>query len=196
MLTTSYHNKYAHFPFNVVTVTVKSLLVAVKGPRGDLSLNMRKFNRLVDIKTVSGGKKVRLDIWHATRKELACLRSLSAKIENMIIGVTKGFLYKMRFVYNHFPINSGIEDGGKVLTIRNFLGEKRMRTIRMLDGVTIVKSSDVKDEVQISGNDVDKVSLSASQIYDSCKVRNKDIRKFLDGVYISERTNIELDEDE
>ena len=172
------------------------MLVSVKGPRGDLSLNMRKFNRLVDIKTVSGGKKVRLDIWHATRKELACLRSLSAKIENMIVGVTKGFLYKMRFVYNHFPINSGIEDGGKVLTIRNFLGEKRMRTIRMLDGVTIVKSKDVKDEVQISGNDVDKVSLSASQIYDSCKVRNKDIRKFLDGVYISERTNIELDEDE
>ena len=59
-----------------------------------------------------------------------------------------------------------------------------------------MKSSDVKDEVQISGNDVDKVSLSASQIYDSCKVRNKDIRKFLDGVYISERTHVEVDEDE
>jgi large subunit ribosomal protein L9e len=169
--------------------------VKVVGPRGELSLNMRKFNRLCDIKTVSGGKKVRVDIWHATRKELACLRSLSAKIENMIIGTTKGFLYKMRFVYNHFPINSGIESAGKVLTIRNFLGEKRMRTINMLDGVTIVKSKDVKDEVQISGNDVDKVSLSASQIYDSCKVRNKDIRKFLDGVYISERTNVVVDED-
>ena len=40
-----------------------------------------------------------------------------------------------------------------------------------------------------------QVSLSASQIYDSCKVRNKDIRKFLDGVYISERTNVVVDED-
>ena len=174
---------------------MKALQVKVVGPRGELSLNMRKFNRLVDIKTVSGGKKVRLDMWHGTRKELACLRSLSSKIENMIIGTTKGFLYKMRFVYNHFPINSGIEGAGKTLTIRNFLGEKRMRTINMLDGVTIVKSKDVKDEVQISGNDVDKVSLSASQIYDSCKVRNKDIRKFLDGVYISERTNVVVDED-
>ena len=170
--------------------------VKVVGPRGELNLNMRKFNRLVDIKVVASWKKVRLDIWHGTRKELASLRSLGAKIDNMFTGVTKGFLYKMRFVYNHFPINSGIEDGGKVLTIRNFLGEKRVRTITMLDGVTIVKSADVKDEVQISGNDVDKVSLSASQIYDSCKVRNKDIRKFLDGVYISEKTNIVVDEDE
>ena len=173
-----------------VTVTVKSLQVKVTGPRGDLSINMRKFNRLVDIKVVSGGKKVRVDIWHATRKELACLRSLSAKIENMFTGVTKGFLYKMRFVYNHFPINSGVENGGKTLTIRNFLGEKRMRTIKMLDGVTIVKSGDVKDEVQLSGNDIDKVSLSASQIYHSCKVRIKDIRKFLDGTHISERRTL------
>jgi large subunit ribosomal protein L9e len=179
-----------------VTVTVKSMQVKVNGPRGDLEINMRKFNRLCDIKVAGSGKKVRIDIWHGTKKELACLRSLAAKIQNMVTGVTKGFKYKMRFVYNHFPINSGVEDGGKVLTIRNFLGEKRVRTLRMLDGVSIEKSKDVKDEVQITGNDIDKVSLSASQIYDACKVRNKDIRKFLDGVYISERTTVVVDEDE
>lgn len=31
-------------------------------------------------------------------------------IENLITGVTKGFLYKMRFVYAHFPINVSITD--------------------------------------------------------------------------------------
>ena len=85
------------------------MLVKVTGPRGSLELNMRKFKRLCDI-TIKNSK-VKVDIWHATRKEIACLRSLSAKIENMIIGVTQGFLYKMRFVYNHFPINVEVKKG-------------------------------------------------------------------------------------
>ena len=176
-----------------VTVTIKSMLVKVKGPRGELELNMRKFKRMCDIRLMKNGS-VKVDIWHATRKEIACLRSLSAKIENMITGVSQGFLYKMRFIYNHFPINSSVEDAGKTLIIKNFLGERRARELKALTGVTMVKSKDVKDQVEISGNDVDMVSLTASQIYDSCKARNKDIRKFLDGVYISERTFVTIPE--
>jgi len=179
------------FSTPTVTVTIKSMVVKVKGPRGELEINMRKFKRLCDI-TVKNGK-VKVDIWHATRKEIACLRSLSSKVENMIIGVTQGFLYKMRFVYNHFPINSAVEGGNK-LVIKNFLGERRPREIQAQKGVTMVKSKDVKDQLEITGNDVDCVSLTAAQINDSCKARNKDIRKFLDGVYISERTFVTIPE--
>lgn len=35
--------------------------------------------------------------------------------------------------------------------------------------------------------------LSAASIQGSCRVRNKDIRKFLDGVYVSERTTVTTD---
>ena len=41
----------------------------------------------------------------------------------MITGVTKGYEYKMRLVYAHFPINTAIEDKGGRVEIRNFLGE-------------------------------------------------------------------------
>lgn len=34
-------------------------------------------------------------------------------INNLIIGVTKGFKYKMRYVYAHFPINVNIEKNGE-----------------------------------------------------------------------------------
>lgn len=46
---------------------------------------------------------------HGARKNIACLRTVRSIIENMITGVTRGFKYKMRYVYAHFPINVGLE---------------------------------------------------------------------------------------
>lgn len=45
------------------------------------------------------------------------------------VGVTKGYRYKMRLVYAHFPVNVNIEANGKSIEIRNFLGEKRVRRV-------------------------------------------------------------------
>jgi large subunit ribosomal protein L9e len=104
----------------------------------------------------------------------------------MITGVTKGFEYKMKFVYAHFPINVAIAEDGKKIEIRNFLGEKIVRKVNMLEGVTVIRT-DQKDEIALKGNDIDLVSQSAASIHQSCLVKNKDIRKFLDGIYVSER---------
>jgi hypothetical protein len=65
-------------------------------------------------------RKVQFTIWHGARKHVACLRTIKSLVENMIIGVTKGFLYKMRLVYAHFPINAIPSDDGSHLQIRNF----------------------------------------------------------------------------
>jgi len=65
-------------------------------------------------------RKVQFTIWHGARKHVACLRTIKSLVENMIIGVTKGFLYKMRLVYAHFPINAIPNDDGSHLQIRNF----------------------------------------------------------------------------
>jgi len=104
----------------------------------------------------------------------------------MMKGVTKGFEYKMRFVYAHFPINVNVAEDGTVVEVRNFLGEKLVRRVKMLDGVKAVLSTGTKDEIVLSGNDVEKVSQSAASVQQSCAVKNKDIRKFLDGIYKSE----------
>ena len=56
--------------------------------------------------------------------------------QNLIKGVMYGYEYKMRLVYAHFPINANIEEDGKLIEIRNFLGERRVRIVRMLPGAT------------------------------------------------------------
>ena len=76
------------------------------------------------------------------------------------------------------------------LSYRNFLGEKIVRHVTMQPGVDVEASKNVKDELQLSGNSLEAVSQSAADIQQICRVRNKDIRKFLDGLYVSDRTNI------
>jgi len=66
----------------------------------------------------------------------------------------------MRSVYAHFPINVAITENNTVVDIRNFLGEKFTRQVRMLPGVTCCASKDVKDEFVLEGNDIELVSRS------------------------------------
>ena len=133
-------------------------------------------------------RKLTVGVYFANRKQLASIRTICSHIENMITGVTKGYEYKMRLVYAHFPINVITSDDGKELEIRNFLGEKIVRKVPMLEGVKIIRSEKVKDELTLTGNDVEKVSQSAANVHQSVKVPGgKDIRKFLDGIYVSEK---------
>ncbi|KAL8743505.1 MAG: hypothetical protein Q9190_004157 [Brigantiaea leucoxantha] len=63
----------------------------------------------------------------------------------------------------------------------------------MHEGVDVEISKNQKDELTITGNSLENVSQSAADIQQICRVRNKDIRKFLDGLYVSEKTNIDMD---
>ncbi|CDP08027.1 unnamed protein product [Coffea canephora] len=60
----------------------------------------------------------------------------------------------------------------------------------MLEEVTVIWSEKVKDELVLDGNDIELVSRSAALINQKCHVKNKDIRKFLDGIYVSEKGQI------
>ena len=65
----------------------------------------------------------------------------------------------MRFVYAHFPINVQLTNGDRTVEVRNFLGERRVRVIDLIDGVTATRSSKVKDQLELEGNDIDDVAL-------------------------------------
>jgi len=176
-----------------VEVTVKSRLITVTGPRGTMTKNVRHVD--MDIRVVKGKTtKVTLAVWQGGRKHVACLNTIRSLINNMVTGVTKGFRYKMRAVYAHFPINCIIQENGTAVEIRNFLGEKTVRHVHMLEGVEVSESKAQKDELILEGNDIDHVSQSAASIQGICRVRNKDIRKFLDGIYVSDKGTILADD--
>ncbi|EGG14934.1 60S ribosomal protein L9 [Cavenderia fasciculata] len=173
-----------------VTVQIKGRKVQVTGPRGTLNRDLSHMQ--VDISLVKTKKDttVLLELWFGLRDQIAALTTASSHIENMITGVTKGFEYKMRFVYAHFPINVVVVDGGKVVEIRNFFGEKIVRRIELLEGITCVRSEKVKDEIVLVGNCLERLSQSCATIQLRSQIKYKDVRKFLDGIYVSERNVI------
>ncbi|KAF8252390.1 ribosomal protein L6 [Wilcoxina mikolae CBS 423.85] len=176
-----------------VSVTIKSRVVTVTGPRGKL---VKDLKHLAVSFVPRSANTISIELHHGVRKNVAALRTVKTLIENLITGVTRGYKYKMRYVYAHFPINVNIEegkDGRPQVEIRNFLGEKIVRRVTLLPGVAIETSANVKDEIVLSGNSLENVSQSAADIQQICRVRNKDIRKFLDGLYVSERGNIEAE---
>merc|ERR1712027_160147 len=175
-----------------VDASVKSRVVTVKGSRGTL---VKSFKHLaVDI-SMPNKKTVRVEKWFGKKKELAAVRTVCSHITNLINGVTKGYKYKMRAVYAHFPINCAISEGGTLVEVRNFLGEKYTRKVRMHDGVKCGNSKEQKDELLLTGNSLEAVSQSAALIQQSTTVKNKDIRKFLDGLYVSEKTTVVKEEE-
>jgi large subunit ribosomal protein L6 len=162
-----------------VEVEVRDNLVKVKGPKGELE---RRF----ETKTVKGSvkiekieNKVRVSSESENRKVKALIGTIIAHIRNMITGVTKGFVYKLRGVYSHFPFNIKVEKD-KIL-IQNFLGERVPRVAERVENVE-VKVDGL--EITLYGIDKEKVGLMATKLEQATRITARDRRTFQDGIYL------------
>ena len=168
-----------------VKVTAKSRVVTVKGPRGELTKQFKHVKIEIEVKD----NKIHVHTYMTTYKQSAILYTIASHIKNMIKGVTVGFRYKMHTVKKHFPIEVAIKDGA--VEIGRFLGERNVKTVKLLEGVTAKKNEKDQDEIWFDGIDIDKVALTCAHVFQSCFAKNKDRRKFLDGIYVSEKETIE-----
>lgn len=94
-------------------------------------------------------------------------------------------------VYAHFPINAIISKDKKQIEIKNFLGGKKGHLINLQPGCTVELSKENQNELIFEGIDNAAVSLSCAQVSQVCKIGGKDERKFLDGIFVSEKSVIQ-----
>jgi large subunit ribosomal protein L6 len=162
-----------------VRVTVNGLRVTVEGPKGKLE---RDFSHAKGVSIRQNENKVVVEAFNADRRKKALVGTIAAHIRNMITGVTKGYRYKLKIVFSHFPIS--VEVKGNQVIIKNFLGEKAPRRANILEGVSVKV---VDRDIIVEGIDIEKVGQTTANIELATKIGEFDRRVFMDGIYIYER---------
>jgi large subunit ribosomal protein L6 len=152
-----------------VTLTLKKNMLAVSGPLGKTFKNFRKIpDSKISIKT-SGNRK----------KEYAILNTAQSIIRNLCEGVINGYTIKLKVVYAHFPITVKTKEDEVI--IENFQGERSARIAKIHGQTKVVVKG---DDIVLTGPVLAEVTQSAAEIVQKSKIKNKDHRVFLDGIYI------------
>lgn len=162
-----------------VELTLEKRKVTVKGEKGTLT---RDFSYIPISIEAKDDKTVRIWAEWPRKKEASLVGTVNSHIQNMITGVEKGFLYKLKIVFSHFPISVKVQD--KIVLIENFTGERRPRKAKIIGDVKVKVES---EDVTVEGINLEDVSQTAANIEQATKVKNKDPRVFLDGLYVYER---------
>ena len=175
---------------NGVEVSVKSRKVTVKGPRGSVTKDFKHIKvEINQVEETVNGKKAKfleLNCYLTSYKQSAIIYTISSHIESMIKGVTIGFRYKMVCVKKHFPITVNVV--GKNVEVKNFIGCKENILVPISEGVKVVKNEkNAEGELWFEGNDKNLIATNCARVNQACDVGDKDKRKFLDGIYVSER---------
>ncbi|PVX23593.1 MAG: 50S ribosomal protein L6 [Candidatus Bathyarchaeum sp.] len=157
--------------------TLDGRIVTIKGEKGELT---RDFSH-APIQIRLEGKTVTVHASWPRKREAALVGTVRSHIQNMIKGVTTGFTYKLKIVFSHFPIT--VKVVGNHLAITNFTGERSPRNAKIMGSTKVTIKG---DDIIVQGINLEDVSQTAANIQNSTKIRNKDPRVFLDGIYVYE----------
>jgi large subunit ribosomal protein L6 len=158
-----------------VSVKIEDNMLEVSGPKGKVTKNFNKIPVTVSVE----GKKVIVKPYGMRKRDLAITNTSRSIINNMIHGVLNGYTYRLKVIYAHFPITVKIKD--RFIHVENFFGERSPRVIEIIGDC---KVSVQGEDLIIQGPSLEDVAQTAANVELGTKVKDKDLRVFLDGLYV------------
>ena len=162
-----------------LTASIEDHILIIK--KGDNELK-RELSPLIQIKVE--GDKIILENKKVTKREKRILGTFVAHIKNIIKGLNEKFKYRLQAVSVHFPMTLSIDKEKNELLVKNFLGEKTDRRIKLVNGVDVKINKDI---IEIESSDKELAGQCSANIEKGTKVRNRDRRIYQDGIYIIEK---------
>ncbi|PIN98698.1 MAG: 50S ribosomal protein L6 [Candidatus Diapherotrites archaeon CG10_big_fil_rev_8_21_14_0_10_31_34] len=126
--------------------------------------------------------KITVSSHAGSKRAKVTINTVEAHIKNMVEGTNKGYTYKMRVVFSHFPINVTVK--GNTVEINNFVGEKKPRKSKII-GQTKVEIKG--KEITLTGINKEEIGQTAANLEKATKIKNRDPRVFQDGIYLTEK---------
>lgn len=164
-----------------ITATLENNMIIIKGKLGTLKKDIRKLPATIKV----DGTRIIIKPYGTRKKDLAITNTARTIFGNMIKGVENGFTYRLKIVFAHFPI--AVKTIGRDVHVQNFFGERSARVSHIVGDETKVIVSG--EDVVVQGPSLEDVSQTAANIESSTKIKGKDQRVFLDGLYIYAREN-------
>ena len=158
-----------------VAASMASRTLTIKGKLGEAKKDFQKININLDVED----NKVTLKPFSRKKKDRVIVNTVSSLVNNMVTGVTKGYTYRLKVVYAHFPIS--VKTKGDEIHVENFVGERSPRVAKVVGNCKI---SIEGDDIIVKGVSVEDVGQTAANVELATKIKKKDQRIFLDGVYI------------
>jgi large subunit ribosomal protein L6 len=161
-----------------ISISMKKHMMQFQGPLGKTFKSFRKIP--VNIKIKEG--KVVLTAQGSRKREYSILHTSRSLIKNICEGLIEGYTIKMKIVYAHFPITVKVQ--GKEILIENFQGERAARKTKIAGNTKVIPKG---EDIILTGEVLTDVTQTAANIQLKTKVKGKDHRVFLDGIYIYEK---------
>ena len=164
-----------------ITLTLDGMKITIEGEKGKIT---KDFSHMKKVDILYKDNLLKISSYFARKSTEAKLGTLRSVIINAIEGVTKGYTYKMKIAYSHFPIT--VDTDGDRILIKNFIGERSPRITHKAGNQKIdIKAT--KEDVVVSGIDKEDVGQTCANIQKTCRIRDKDKRIFQDGIYVYEK---------
>ncbi len=163
-----------------IQFSISNNTIKITGPKG---VCIRNFV-YPKINISSDGKDIIISCKDAKKKDIAMIGTIKGHIKNMILGVTDGIVYKLKVLYSHFPVKITYNKDTKILSIENFLGEKKHRSVKLFGNINTEISHNI---ITLTGCNIEEVSQNAANIESVTKIKNRDRRVFQDGIYIIQK---------
>ena len=161
-----------------VNITMKKHMMEFQGPLGKTYKSFRKIPVNIEVKD----GKVVLTAQGSRKREYSILHTARSLVRNICEGLIEGYTIKMKVVYAHFPITVKVQ--GKEILIENFQGERAARKTKIVGNTKVIPKG---EDVVLTGEVLTDITQTAANIQLKTKVKGKDHRVFLDGIYIYEK---------
>ena len=161
-----------------VAADLKGRTLSIKGKLGEAKKHFDKVNVNLSVE----GNKVVISPFSKKKKDNVIINTVTSLVNNMVSGVTRGYTYRLKIVYAHFPIS--VKTKGNQILIENFVGERSPRVAIIVGGC---KVSVEGDDIIVKGVSLEDVGQTAANVELATRIKKKDQRVFLDGVYIYQK---------
>jgi len=161
-----------------VKITQNKNMLGFEGPLGKTFKSFRNIPVNIEINE----NKVILKTIEFRKRDYSILHTARSIIRNICEGLIEGYTIKMKVVFSHFPITVKVE--GKKVLIENFQGERAARTTKIVGNTKVIPKG---EDVILTGEVWTDITQTAANIELKSKVKNKDHRVFLDGIYVYQK---------